>query len=244
MANNFKKEIIDFFIPPKCAVCKELADHLVCDKCRADFIPIAAPYCKKCGTPLDIGAAHDFICADCREKNWHFSAAISAGVFTGTLRDAILNLKYDDMVRTLAKDLAQFMMENIDFPDNVDYITPVPLHKKSENMRGYNQSLLIAMHLGKYLKIPVVADMLKKVHDTPMQHFLTREKRANINRAFEANVKLEGENIAIVDDVFTTGMTANACARALKRVGAGEIYILSAARAVPRELIIKYKEKK
>jgi len=244
MTDNFERRIIDFFIPPKCAICKELADHLVCDECRAEFIPIVAPFCKKCGMPLDIGAAHDFICADCRNKNWHFVSAISAGVFTGTLRDAILNLKYHDMVRTLAKDLALFMAENIALPENIDFLAPVPLHKKSENMRGYNQSLLIAKHLGKYFDVPVIADLLKKVHDTPMQHFLSREKRAQINRAFEANTKLDGENIAIIDDVFTTGMTANACARALSRAGAGDIYILSVARAVPRELILKFRENK
>ena len=243
MFDNFFRNIIDFFIPPKCAVCKELSDNLICDSCKAGFIPITEPFCKKCGMPLDISEYNDSICADCRGKEWHFERAVSAGVFTGTLREAVLNLKYNDMVRTLSQDLAKFMIDNITLPENIDYFTPVPIHKNMEKVRGYNQSILIAGHLSAHYEIPVIVDLIQKVTDTPLQHFLTREQRqSNINKAFKVDFKLKDENIAIIDDVFTTGMTADACARALKRAGAKNVYVLSVARAVSKDFILKYKQ--
>jgi len=243
MTDKLYKKIIDFFVPPKCEVCEEIGHALICDKCKHNFISIPKPVCCKCGIPLDSNAYNtDGSCADCRKTDWFFTSAIAAGVFTGELRTAILNLKYNSMVRTLSEPLTEFLLKNITLPEDIDYLCPVPIHKKMMTIRGYNQSLLIAEQISKSKSIPVIADLINKDIDTPLQHLLSREERqANINRAFKANTTLSNENIAIIDDVFTTGMTVNACARALKKVHSGKVYIITIARAVPKELLVFYK---
>ena len=112
---------------------------------------------------------------------------------------------------------------------------PVPLHPLKEREREFNQAEILARHLGEAIGIPLNAKLLRRVASTLTQTRLTREQRAaNMRGAFEvrAGIELNGERVVLVDDVFTTGATTNACARALRTAGAGEVCVWTVARGV------------
>ena len=116
-----------------------------------------------------------------------------------------------------------------------DFIVPVPLHPLKEREREFNQAEILARHLGEAIGIPLNAKLLRRVASTLTQTRLTREQRAaNMRGAFEvrAGIELNGERVVLVDDVFTTGATTNACARALRTAGAGEVCVWTVARGV------------
>jgi len=116
-----------------------------------------------------------------------------------------------------------------------DWLVPVPLHPAKEREREFNQAARLATRLGAASGIPTHLRLLRRVKATRTQTLLTRSERAgNMHDAFvpRAGVKLHGERIVLVDDVFTTGATASACARALRRAGAGEVGVWTVARGL------------
>jgi ComF family protein len=115
-----------------------------------------------------------------------------------------------------------------------DFIVPVPLYPVKKREREFNQAERLATRLGRAANIPVNTSLLRRVKPTVTQTTLSREERAgNVRGAFAfcGRQKLRREKIVLVDDVMTTGATTNACARALRRAGAGEICVWTAARA-------------
>jgi len=116
-----------------------------------------------------------------------------------------------------------------------DFIAPVPLHPVKEREREFNQAGLLARHLSDATKIALNDKLLRRVSPTATQTLLTREQRAeNMRGAFavRGGVKLNGEKIILVDDVFTTGATTSACAKALKAAGAGDVCVWTVARGL------------
>ena len=113
---------------------------------------------------------------------------------------------------------------------------PVPLHSARLKERGYNQSLILAEHIGRKYNIPVKADLLKRIRNTLMQSLTSRhERRENVRDAFRASKRCAGMNIILVDDVITTGSTAEECAKALKAAGADKVYVIAACYAGGQE---------
>lgn len=120
--------------------------------------------------------------------------------------------------------------------ERVDMILPVPLHLKRLRQRGFNQAALLCRFLGKRLGVPVRYDVLFRGHWTDPQTRLDRKQRhANVKNAFHVAAPgiIQGSSLLLVDDVFTTGSTVNECARSLRKAGAGEVTVLTVARALP-----------
>jgi ComF family protein len=116
-----------------------------------------------------------------------------------------------------------------------DVVVPVPLHPRRERERGFNQSLLLAQRVGRALRCPVRADLLVRTMHTPPQTELSGDaRRSNVRKAFATRQTgpLVGRQVILVDDVFTTGSTAEACARCLKRAGASSVVVLTVARVL------------
>jgi ComF family protein len=114
-------------------------------------------------------------------------------------------------------------------------LVPVPLHRSRLWRRGFNQSVLVARELSKHTGVPVAADALQRVGATPpLKGLNMRQRRRTVAGAFRpnGNVDLRGRTIILVDDVMTTGSTANACARILKRAGAERVDLVSWARVI------------
>lgn len=129
--------------------------------------------------------------------------------------------------------LARYLASALPVDDHYDAIVPVPLHWKRRWRRGFNQSELLAKELSRRRRMPVVK-ALRRVRPTANQAGLTSAaRRRNIAGAFQAKpgANLRGKRVLLIDDVFTTGATASACAAALKRAGAASVSLLTLARA-------------
>jgi ComF family protein len=110
---------------------------------------------------------------------------------------------------------------------------PVPLHRRRLWSRGFNQSAIVARELSRRTGIPVAVDALRRTRaNPPLKGMGMRQRRRTVAGAFRSTMELRGQTVILVDDVLTTGSTANACARVLKRAGAGRVDLVSWARVI------------
>lgn len=227
--------------PPLCQLCETArataAEGMVCQKCWRKVRFIRPPYCGRCGLPYQGALTTEFQCANCRELELHFCSARSAVTAGGVILEAIHRYKYqralwfepflaDVFLRQAVPELTR---------EHWDLIVPVPLHPTKQREREFNQAERLAAHLSTGLGIPVGRTLLQRTAPTRTQTLLTRQQRAaNVQRAFamKHRQRLTGERIILVDDVFTTGATTNACAQALRAAGAGEVCVWTVARGL------------
>jgi competence protein ComFC len=193
------------------------AEHF-CASCRMPFLN---------RFPLD----EDGRCRLCRSGAVGFDAVYSYGSFEGPLRELIHQFKYGGM-KPLAQPLADFLARALPREQQFDAVVPMPLHWRRQWERGFNQSDLLARATAKRCGIPMVRAM-RRVRPTKVQAGLSNAKRReNVSGAFRARrgAMVRGHRILLIDDVLTTGATASACARALKRAGAKSVTVLTLAR--------------
>lgn len=225
-------EIFDKIIPPKnkCLICsKEMfldKEKHICFECENALKPIGKS-CIKCGAELkDLSTICDF----CKDKKREFKMAISCFNFDDFTRKIIHKFKYG-FGEYLSPLLAKFMAEKVvDFKVDFDYILYVPMTEKSKRKRGYNQSKLLACEIGKILDKQVLNDVLFKIGKTKNQASLGYNDRLkNLRDSFVVANKdvLKGKKILLVDDVFTTGATAEEISRVLKLAKAKEVNVIT-----------------
>jgi ComF family protein len=171
-------------------------------------------------------------CALCRTNARGFDAAYSFGAYEGVLKKLIHLLKYD-RIRTLAGPLADRLVSAIPLDQRFDAIVPMPLHWFRYWRRGYNQATLLAKELGRRGGLPLVRGVRRSRATPPQAGLSGARRRANVAGAFQPlrGRPLQGKRVLLVDDVFTTGATASACAGALKKAGASYVAVLTLARA-------------
>lgn len=164
-----------------------------------------------------------------------FTRARAAGVYEDALREAIHALKFG-RVRALVRPLGKVMVQTWEADAaRVDLIVPVPLHPARVRQRGFNQSELLAREVARTLGLPMRPHALKRCRATAAQSGLgAADRRMNVSGAFEA-VERVPETVLLIDDVFSTGFTVSACARALLRAGSVAVYVLTAAMALHSE---------
>jgi ComF family protein len=232
---------LGFLYPEICRICeKERAtakNGFVCSKCWTQVRFIRPPFCERCGLPFEGDITTTFECTNCREMELHFSSARSAVVAKTIVLEIIHRFKYRHELwfEPFLADLLLREALPVLRGQNWDFIAPVPLHSVKEREREFNQAELIAKHLSDAAKIPLNNHLLRRVRTTATQTLLTREQRAkNMREAFAIckSMKLNGEKIVLVDDVFTTGATTSACAKALKTAGAGDVCVWTIARGL------------
>ncbi|HXP83530.1 MAG TPA: ComF family protein [Bryobacteraceae bacterium] len=167
----------------------------------------------------------------CRLGLQGFDEVYSYGSFEGTLRQLIHLFKFEG-VRPLARVFGDRMALALPREQNFDAIVPLPLHWWKRWRRGFNQADLLAREIGRRWNVPVRDLMLRTRATAPQAGLTNAQRRLNVRGAFRVKrgVRLDGRRILVVDDVFTTGATASACARALKRAGAAHVSLLTLAR--------------
>jgi ComF family protein len=179
------------------------------------------------------------LCGTCRLREHAFDFARSALIFNDPLREVIHHLKYSDRV-SLARPLGRLLCECIEreaFQGHV--VIPVPLHRKRERRRGFNQACLIAESLTR-LNRTIDTTTLRRRKNTPSQTGLSRSQRTlNLAGAFEVRGRVP-ECVIVVDDVYTTGSTLHEVAKTLKRHGAKRVEVLTVARVPAPEGAITY----
>lgn len=217
-------------LPARCLICAGGAAVFdgVCGQCRESIHPVPAPVCGICGTPVGTPG----ICLGCTLAPPAYDLCVSACRYDGPIREVLHRFKYrHDTV--YKKFLAGLLFPVIkERGIQADMVVPVPLHWTRLVVRGYNQSALLAHELSRYMKTDVRYKILSKARKTPNQVGLSKRDRGrNLRHVFRAR-RVAGATIMVVDDVITTGSTAEEISRTLKDAGAAKVIFVSVGRAV------------
>jgi ComF family protein len=236
--------LLYFLFPTPCRGCGGMLDagrrSLFCSACWARMAPVPSPACPQCGWPFPspraLEASPTHLCGPCRTSRVHFAVARAATLYVGdsTSREAILAFKHTGR-ETLGKHLAELMAERsgaILQEGPWEVLVPVPLHRRREWERGFNQAAFLARRVGRRLGLPVVPRALRRLRATPPQSGDPADRRRNVRDAFAVArpARVAGRHVLLIDDVLTTGATANECARALRRAGARRVGVFTLAR--------------
>ncbi len=243
-AESFQKWFnvgLGFFYPEVCRLCEAepatVKDGFVGARCRSQARFIQPPFCERCGLPFEGDITQPFECTNCREMELCFTSARSAVVARGVVLEAIHRFKYQRQLWFENFLAGLFLREAAPALHSQDWnlIVPVPLHSVRLREREFNQAERLAARLSAALKIPLNRRLLRRVVPTATQTLLTRQQRAaNMRGAFapRPGLRLNGERVVLVDDVFTTGATTSACARELRAAGAGDVCVWTVARGL------------
>jgi ComF family protein len=232
------RPLLDFALPPRCPGCGAIVaePHRFCLACWARLTFLGEPCCARCGLPFPFAGEGE--CGRCLAEPPPFERLRAAVAYGEVSREVALRLKYSGRPG-LAFTLAHFMLRHLmsGGGEAAPLLVPVPLHRWRLWGRGYNQAALIASALGRRSGLAAEPDLLRRIRATPPLRGLGRSERALALRgAFAvapgARPRLAGRRIIVVDDVYTSGATAAACARVLKRAGAASVEILCWARVV------------
>lgn len=215
----------------------------LCSACQTDFSPIEPPFCIQCGRKFKAGSGDSHQCGNCIQAPPSFRTIRSAGLYSGSLKAAIHALKYKNKVH-LARSLGQLLFSSfMQYYDSrtIDYIIPVPLHASRLKQRGFNQAHMlvdqwpaISAKISRDAAVCIDYKNLIRKRKTLSQTGLGRKKRKqNVKGAFAVTdkTKIRKKQVLLIDDVYTTGSTAEECARTLMASGAAGVSVLTLARA-------------
>jgi ComF family protein len=227
---KLKGKALDFLFPQWCVGCWQEGDF-ICASCQYSLSEISPPLCPKCGRPQPDGA----LCSNCVSWQAEIDGIRSPFKFDGVMRQAIHQLKYQNL-RAIAAPLANLLRDYLATnPVPGDVLVPMPLHQKRLRERGYNQSHLLARALGKLTNLSVVDNCLlrQKYAHPQARSSNVEERRSNVIDAFNCrDQRLKGTQVILIDDVATSGATLDAAAAALKKAGAASVWGLVMAREI------------
>jgi ComF family protein len=230
---------LDFALPPRCAACGTITDevHSFCAECWTRVQFMGGSGCNICGLPLEATEAD--VCAGCLAQPPRIDRMRAAVVYDDISRGIALRLKYGRKI-ALARTMARYMAPLLDRGDPDALLVPVPLHRWRLWSRGFNQAGLVAREITRITGLasdPAVLERHKRT--PPLKGMSYSQRRRVVAGAFRVGApeRVAGKTVILVDDVLTTGNTANACASSLRKAGAARVELISWARVVqPRNL--------
>jgi len=240
LARSAFRPILDFALPPRCAGCGAVteAPHRFCLACWSALTFLGEPCCARCALPFEYGEGAEIVCGHCLAEPPVYDRLRAAVAYGEIARTVALKLKYGGRPG-VAETMARFMERHLD-ASAAPILAPVPLHRWRIWRRGYNQAALIAGAIARRAGLEARLDLIERVKATPVLRGMNkRERREAVRGAFRINPKrragIEGRTIILVDDVYTSGATASACARILRRAGASRVEVLCWARVIREE---------
>lgn len=222
--------LLDWLFPPRCAGCGALGGPW-CPACDGATRWLQAPLCAGCGLPL---AADQRTCGRCRRQPFAFAAGRALGPYEGRLRQAVLTLKRQPN-HALAAVFAEKWLPVLQAEAwAVELVVPVPLTPARQAQRGFNQAGLLAEALAARRRLPSLASALRRHPGGRVQHELPAAQRwDNLQGTYVADKQaILGTQVLLVDDIMTTGATAQAASEALLQAGARQVYVLTVARTL------------
>lgn len=228
------KCLTDLLYPPRCPFCEEILSEeergmLACASCCEKLNYVDADYCMKCGRKLLTG--REEYCRDCGKRKHFFIQGRSVFVYATPVKQSLYRMKNgrQEYAHFYGKEMERILGKWIQ-RCRIEVILPVPVHARKKRIRGYNQAELLARELGQRMELPVAGNLLVKRKHTQAQKSLDAAgRRDNLKGAFGVEYQFEGERILLVDDIYTTGATVDMAAEALRKAGAGEVYVVTAA---------------
>jgi ComF family protein len=248
-ARNLLASLLNLVLPDDCRLCGQALQDFtripVCATClAAPQAMVAEHFCAKCRTPFlsEHPLDEDGVCGLCRHGFTDFDAAYCYGAYEGKLRDLIHLLKYQ-RIEPLAKPLANLLVKALPLDQRFDCIIPMPIHWFRRMSRGFNQAEVIAKPLAAYMSLPMVKALRRTRYRPPQVGLTNAQRRDNVRGVFGVRKaeQVAGLRVLLVDDVFTTGASASACAAALKRAGAKHVSLLTLARVDRRPVMAEFR---
>lgn len=231
------EQILELLFPRVCPVCGQIVQpkgELICPSCRRKVSYVTGAYCMKCGKTL----LHDTkeYCRDCSRKERSFKQGIILSNYTPEVQKALLDVKYHNLRQNLdffAAEIIRLRGKQI-AGWQAQALIPVPLHPSKRRQRGFNQTEELCRRLSAGLQLPVDTDLLYRRKKTlPQKGLGYRQRMANLADAFWAVQRAEPyHTVILVDDIYTTGSTAELCSRALQAAGVETVYVLCVAAGV------------
>ena len=229
---KFNKEaILNILYPRRCPVCGGIVKptgKLICPACFRELSFVKSPTCKKCGKEIEDETME--FCEDCMNHRHVYEYGAALLNYNDAAKNSMVQIKYHNKREYLDFYGAVLAVrhERTIRKMNVDVIIPVPIHPSRRRKRGFNQAEVLAKIMGERLGIPVRTDLLKRTKKTlPQKELSAGERLKNLSGAFQAEeVPKEIRRVLLVDDIYTTGSTIEACTRALKASGVQTIYFV------------------
>src|SRR4051812_29748693 len=228
LARSALREIVDFALPPRCPGCGTVTGdpHRFCLACWSALTFLGPPCCARCALPFEYGEGREVICGRCLAEPPAYRRLRAAVAYGDIARAVALKLKYGGRPG-VAETMARVIERHLD-TSSAPILAPVPLHRWRIWRRGYNQAALIAGALARRSGLEARLDLLERVKATPVLRGMSpRQRRDAVRGAFRVSPKhkaaVKGRAVILVDDVYTSGATAGACARLLRRAGAARV---------------------
>lgn len=207
---NFFDYALEIIFPPKCGICGKIGEGYICNNCYNMFVI-------------------NKIYKNYNRERFHMLK------YEGIIRNKLIEYKFNDKPH-LYRMFYEILIKDknaCDFLKGYDIIIPVPIHKKRKSLRGYNQSELIAKKLSDRFKMPMYIDVLKKqINTIPQSSLGKKARKSNAQNVYKVDnmQKIKNKNVVILDDIYTTGATANECIKVLKDAGAYRVGIITIAK--------------
>lgn len=241
---NIRKRALELAFPSNiyCICCDNLIDnsrpYALCDECLKNLHWANGRTCSKCGKAL-VNERKSEVCHDCHENTHLFERGFTCMHYGTKEKEIIHRFKFNGaayMGSKLGKImLDRFLLEEL----TVDCVIPVPMHKKKQAKRGYNQSELMAKEVAKGLGVPYNGQVLvRNKYKAPMNKLDSNQRRMNIIDSYSIRnqgaklCNINNKSILLIDDVYTTGSTADECTKVLLDAGAKKVYLLTLAAGV------------
>lgn len=230
------QSLLDIIYPVRCPVCGEIVipkGERICACCKDKLPYIHEPRCMKCSKPIEYDEKE--YCGDCERKQYHFDRGYAVWIYNDDLRRSIADYKYHGR-----KEYARFYIDEIVrlYGDHIrnlapDVVVPVPIHKSKYLERGYNQADILAKGIGKELGLPVLSRLLLRNKKTlPQKKLSDKERLRNLKEAFGFDdmqlnrCSRKVDSVLLIDDIYTTGSTMEACTNVLLSNGIKHVYFL------------------
>lgn len=233
---RFLDMVLQWFYPPRCILCGKVMkigqQDILCHQCQNTVQWKEGAVCQKCGKSI---YTDEKCCERCQKANFVFEKGIAVFSYSD-VKDAIAHFKFHYWKRDavpLAKLMGDYLLTHYpELAEQTELLIPVPMYKKKQKIRGFNQSELLAKEISERIGKPCSVNNLRRIRNTQPQSLLNAEQRKqNIKGAFavENTEEIKGKTVLLIDDIFTTGTTVNECSKVLYESGADRVLFFSLA---------------